>query len=135
MDIKVREYNENDYEIVKKIIKDNFDDDKVESKKLDNITEFVATIDNIPVGYFVLTKNYNIVRGFYYYLIDYVCTDIDHQGMGIGKTMMSYIVDKVNNEDVKYAQLTCSNKRGCARHIYEKYGFKLYDTNVFRLVK
>ena len=128
---EVREYKIEDYERVRRIIKDNFDDDKVKDISSPVSKEYVCTLDGLVVGYYVLTRIKNLVRGFDYYLVDYVCTDVDYQGMGVASRMMEHLLSLVD-KDIAYVQLTCSNKRGCAKHLYEKYGFEVYDTNVFR---
>ena len=132
MDILVREYREEDFSRVSKMIDENFDLKYVGSKKHDYITEYVAVIDDIVCGYFVFTRVHNMVEGFDYYLIDYVCTDIQYQGRGVATSMMEFAIDKAKELKGKYIQLTSSDKRVIAHHIYEKLGYERYDTNVFR---
>ncbi len=131
----IRKYNNEDYTTVNKIITDNFEHRLEPFAYDDGVDQYVCLLDDNIVGYFVLTKIKNVVRNFYYYLLDYFCVDIDHQGMGIGSEMMKYLTDKADQEDIEYIQLTCSNKRSCAKHLYEKFDFVVKDTNVFRRVK
>lgn len=133
MNINVRKYEEKDFEKVSKIIEENFSGPKQKVDKPDYITEYVAELDGEVVGYFVLSLITNVVRGTKYYMVDYVCTDVSHQGKGIGKTMMRYAIEVAKKDKVKYIQLTCSAKRACARHMYESIGFEVYDTNVYRM--
>ena len=133
MDVVVRKYEDDDFTKVSKIIEENFSGSKQKIKRPDYITEYVAELDGEVVGYFVLSLITNVVRGSKYYMVDYVCTDVEHQGKGIGKTMMRYAVEKAKLDKVKYIQLTCSAKRCGARHMYESIGFEVYDTNVYRM--
>ena len=129
----IRDYNEDtDYDIVNKIINDNFSHNKEKGITASNVYQYVCLLDNEVVGYITLTKNKNVVRNQDYFLIDYVCTDIDHQGIGVGTKMFEFICDKAKNEDITYCKLTCSDKRGCAYRLYEKFNFEKYDTSVYR---
>ncbi len=134
MDIVIRDYTKNDFSSVSRIIMDNFRDNKVEANNYEHIKEYVAVLDGEVVGYFVLTDIANVVRGFHYYLVDYVCVDINHHHMGIGKTMMKFVIEKAKDEHIKYIQLTSSNKRVNAQKMYMSLGFEKHDTNIFRLV-
>lgn len=132
MNLEMREYTLDDYEYVNKIIKDNFGGvDK--AKIIDNrVSELVCVSDSEIVGYIVLTLINNVVRGNSYYLVDYVCTSVNAQGKGVATYMMEYVIDKARKDNVKFIQLTCSDKRVAAQHLYRKVGFEKYDTNVFR---
>lgn len=132
MNLRMREYTLDDYDIVNKIIKDNFGG--VDKAKIidDRVTELVCDSDSGVVGYIVLTLINNVVRGNTYYLVDYVCTSVESHGRGIATFMMNYVIDKAKEDKVKFIQLTCSDKRVAAQHLYRKVGFERYDTNVFR---
>ena len=132
MDINIRVMEESDFSRVQKMIDENFDERYVGSKKESNICEYVAEVDGIVCGYFVFTRVHNMVNDFDYYLIDYVCTDVNYHGRGIATKMMEFAIDKAKENGAKYIQLTSSNKRVIAHHIYEKLGYEKYDTNVFR---
>lgn len=132
--MNIRMYRDEDFAICNKIISDNFKDGKKKCVPKDYISEFVCELNNIVVGYFVLSRISNVVRGYDYYLVDYVCVDKSLQGKGIGTYIMNFIIDKGKRDNVKYIQLTCGEKRECAHHLYEKVGFKKKDTSVYRLV-
>ena len=129
----IRIYNEeNDYEYVNKLINDNFGHSKEKCEVPSNVYQYVCLLEDKIVGYFIMTKIKNVVRGYDYNLVDYVCTDANLHGRGIGSFMVRTMIDLSNNDNVKYIQLTSSNKREAARHLYAKYGFKIHDTNVYR---
>ena len=132
-ELTIRLYNDDtDYDTVNKIVFDNFNHNKEKGITSPNTLEYVCLLDNEVVGYIVITKNKNIVRNQDYYLIDYVCTDVNHQGMGVGSKMLGFVCKKAIEDNISYAKLTCSDKRGCAFHLYEKFEFEKYDTNVYR---
>lgn len=133
MDLVVREYEDKDYEIVNQILNNNFSHGMVDRESPSNVLRYVCDSSDGVVGFFILTKIRNVVRGFDYYLVDYVCSSI--HGMGIGSFMTKFICDKADNENIEYIQLTSSKKREAARHMYQKYGFELYDTDIFRRSK
>ncbi|MBQ8132208.1 MAG: GNAT family N-acetyltransferase [Bacilli bacterium] len=132
MDIEIREAREDDFSRITKMIDENFNVVYVGSKKQDMITEYVAVVDEVVCGYFVFTRVRNMVCDFDYYLIDYVCTDIEYQGRGVATKMMEFAIDEAKRNHAKYIQLTSSDKRVIAHHVYEKLGYQKYDTNVFR---
>ncbi len=134
MNVVVRKYEDNDSSQVDKIILDNFGGELVRDKIADYIDQYVAVENGKVIGYFVTTKILNVIRGYYYYLIDYVCVDKDNQGKGIGKVMMNFIIERAKTEGIRYIQLTSSDKRIFARKLYTSVGFVKYDTNIFRLV-
>lgn len=133
MDLFIRKYEDSDFDTVNEILNNNFSHGMVDKEVPTNVERYVCDSNDGVVGFFILTKIRNVVRGFDYYLVDYVCTNV--HGKGIGSFMTQYICDKCDNEDIKYIQLTSSKKREAARHMYQKYGFEIYDTDVFRRVK
>lgn len=132
MDLVIRKYIDSDFEIVNQILNENFSHGMTDKEVPTNIERYVCCYENKVVGFFILTKIRNIVKGFDYYLVDYVCTSI--HGQGIGSFMIEFICNKADNEEVEYVQLTSSSERKMARHLYQKYGFKKYDTDLFRRV-
>ena len=132
VNIIIRESREEDYSRISKMIDENFDLRYIGSKKIDNITEYVAVMDDVVCGYFVFTKVHNMVCDYNYYLIDYVCTNVEYQGRGVATKMMEFAIEKAKELKGKYIQLTSSDKRVIAHHIYEKLGYEKRDTNVFR---
>lgn len=134
MSVEIRKYRDSDYEKVTNIVVDNFGGEKVLGNCPDYINQFVAVIEDNVVGFFVLSNIYNVVRGFNYYLVDYVCVDKKYQHMGIGSTMMKFIINRASDANIKYIQLTSSDKRETAQQMYKKLGFEEVDTKLFRMV-
>ena len=71
--IDVREYRITDYFDVNRIIKEAFNVEKANVNPDENYTELVSVIDDKVVGYLVLTRVLDLIKGRPYYLVDYVC--------------------------------------------------------------
>ena len=82
---------------------------------------------------FVAETNGKVV-GFCSYVIDharkcgtvgYNAVALRHQGMGIGSTMMGFVMDRMRAEDMEYASVLVADNQAHApaRRIYEKHGF------------
>ncbi|MDO4996809.1 MAG: GNAT family N-acetyltransferase [Bacilli bacterium] len=133
MDLFIRKYEDKDYETVNKILNINFSHGMVDKEIPSNVERYVCDSSDGVVGFFVLTKMRNIIRGFDYYIVDYVCSSV--HGKGIGSFMTKYLCDKCDNEDVKYIQLSSSRGREDARRLYQKFGFEIRDSDIFRRYK
>jgi len=65
-------------------------------------------------------------------LVNAVCVDKDYRGKGIGSFLLSKIEEIAIEDGADEIMLTSSAKRVCANKLYEKLGFKVYDTNVYK---
>lgn len=64
--------------------------------------------------------------------VNAVCTHKDYRGKGVATFMLSEI-EKIAIEDgCNEIMLTSSKERICANKLYEKLGFNIHDTNVYR---
>lgn len=130
--IEVREYRITDYFEVNKIIKEAFGVEKANVNPDDNYKELVGVIDDRVVGYLVLTRVLDLIKGRPYYLVDYVCVDSSYRNLGIGHKMMDKAVEIAMNDKAIYIELTSSAFRVAAHHLYEKCGFVKRDSFIFR---
>lgn len=131
MDIIVREYDDGDLNEVNIILKEAFDVTK-DNFNIENIKELVSVCDGEVSGYLILTRVVNPVRKFNYYLIDYVCVLSKYRKTGVSDKLINYAVDLAKNEGAKYLQLTCAPFRVGGHKLYERCGFKMIDTDLFR---
>ena len=74
----------------------------------------------------------NPILDKYYYLVDYVCVDSKYRGMGLGERLLEYAENIARDENVMYMQLTCGRKRETAHRLYDKCGFIMRDSDIFR---
>ena len=130
MNIIVRKYEEKDYEAVNKILMESFDLKK--STNNSDCIELVATNDNDVLGYLVLTKVYDCVKGKYYMLMDYVCVDSKFRRLGVGKEMVNYALNYCEKEKVMYLALSSRTSRVEAHKLYESCGLVRRDSYLYR---
>lgn len=131
MNICVRNYIDKDYSFVNNILEEAF---SVSKKEFNDscFKEIVVTVDNVVCGYLLLTKVLNPILDKYYYLVDYVCVDSKYHGMGLGERLLEYAENIARDENVMYMQLTCGRKREAAHRLYDKCGFVMRDSDIFR---
>lgn len=131
MEIEIRRMEDNDFHKVRKIIADNFAIEK-EKVKNDKCLEFVACKDKEVVGYFILNVISDVVKNDKWFLVEYVCVDIEYQELGIGTKMMEFAIAFGKKMGVSYLELTSGFKREKAHHIYEKLGFIKRESYIYR---
>lgn len=132
--IGVREYMMTDYFDVSRIIKEAFDVEKVNVNPDNNYKELVGVVDDKVVGYLVLTRVLDLVKGRPYYLVDYVCVDSAYRNLGIGYMMMDKVLEIASNDKALYIELTSRKERVAAHRLYEKCGYEKRDSVIFRRV-
>lgn len=131
MDIKIRKYNDNDYDDVFKIIKEAFSCEKSKASS-SFINEYVACLDGNIVGYFYLLDDIDIVKNIKILHLHYICVASKYRGMGIANEMMNFILNYAKDNNYERVELTSKNQRLAAHKLYEKYGFVIRDTSVYR---
>ena len=131
MEILIRKYQDNDYEIVNNIIKEAFSCEKSNATS-SVVNEFVACYDENVVGYFYLLDDIDIVKNIKILHLHYICVSSKYRGLGIANEMMKFIIDYSNKNGYKRIELTSNNQRLAAHKLYEKYGFIIRDTSVYR---
>ena len=63
--------------------------------------------------------------------IEDVIVDEDARGQGIGEAIVLYLLQAARELGLKGVSLTCSPRRSAANRLYQKLGFKKWDTNVY----
>ncbi len=132
MDIVIRKYDDDDYAAVNDIIKEAFDFQKSHCHD-DNNLEYVALVDGVVAGYFILTKIRDVILDVNYIYVEYVCVKSEYQNMGVATKMMQYAIKEAQKMKASYMELTSNCKRLSAHHVYEKVGFIKRDTFVYRI--
>ena len=131
MDLIVREYNDEDFEEVNKLLYETFNYSKANIRN-DMSHEFVGVYDSKIIGYFILNEMIDIVRNLKFYHLDYVCVDENYRGRGFAKSMMEYAIKYAKDTGACRIDLTSGNKRIAAHKLYLGLGFLKRDTSVFR---
>lgn len=65
--------------------------------------------------------------------IEDVIVDQDARGQSIGEKMLQYVIDFAKKLNVASINLTSSPSRIAANKLYQKLGFNLRETNVYRI--
>ena len=131
MNIEVRNYQENDLDSVNEILQESF---QVEKDQIvgNEFQEIVAVVEEMVVGYLLLTKVYNPIGRKNIFYIDYVCVDSKYRRHGVGKKLLDYAYEEAKRQGGTYLQLTCSRFREAAHKLYESCDFVMRDSDIYR---
>ncbi|MES2135120.1 MAG: GNAT family N-acetyltransferase [Patescibacteria group bacterium] len=110
---------------------------KTSPKEIDAILKnpyiiFVVAKDDsriIGMGALYLNQKIGKLAGY----IDDVIVDATYRGQGLGEKIVQAIITSAREHHVPSITLTSSSKRTAAHRLYEKLGFKKYETNVFKI--
>ncbi len=130
----IRKYDNDDFNKVINILKDNFNISNNIKSINDNINSFgiVALVNKKVVGYIRIDNLNNPFKNNNYYFLSYICVDSNYQNMSIATKMLDFIFNKAKDNNISYIELTSRSSREAANHLYLKTGFVIRDTNVFR---
>ena len=128
----IREYKDSDLQSLNKLLLQVYSHTREGITTKENI-ELVATIDNNVVGYLVLNKIYNTVENNYYGHINYVCVLEQYRNQGIATKLFKEVFKICKEKDIVYLELTSNQSRVAAHYLYQKLGFNIRKTDVFRI--
>ncbi|MCI8347147.1 MAG: GNAT family N-acetyltransferase [Bacilli bacterium] len=130
--MEIRQYQDHDLESLNELLNEyEFGFQRKGVKKTSN-KEIVAVVDQHIVGYAVLNQLYDNIQNINYGYINYVCVLKKFQNQKIATKMFHYIFEICKNERISYLELTSNPSRVAAHHLYEKLGFIIRKTDVFR---
>lgn len=66
-------------------------------------------------------------------LIEDVVVDEKYRGKGVGTKLVARAINQAREEGVKYIDLTSNSTKVAANKFYQHLGFKIRDTNVYRI--
>jgi len=134
--IKFRELKLKDEKDIKKLLKQltiNKIDFSIKQILRDkNCNCLVVEGNGKIVGFGALVLNMVPCRG-YIAKIEDVLVDEKYRGQGLGKKLMQELIKIAKNKKIKIVNLTSSPKRVGAIKLYTSLGFKLLETNVYKL--
>jgi len=93
-------------------------------------TLFLARVDGVIVGSLTLAF-YRIPTGMKAWIEDVVVDDAA-RGHGVGRLLSESAVDEALRRGAKNVSLTSRPSRDTANRLYQRIGFDLYETNVYR---
>lgn len=91
---------------------------------------YVARLDGRIVGSLTLAF-YRIPTALKAWIED-VVVDGSARGAGVGEALSRAAVDQARARGAKHVSLTSRPKREAANRLYQRIGFQLYETNVYR---
>lgn len=94
--------------------------------------ELITVIDGKVVGYLVLNRLVDGIRGVEYFHVNYVCTHPDFRNQHIATSMFEKVFSICKENGIAYLELTSNPMREVAHHLYNKLGFQIRKTDVFR---
>ena len=96
-----------------------------------NSVLFLATLDGTVVGSLTLAF-YMIPTGLKAWIED-VVVDQSARGQGVGEALNRAAIDEARRRGAKHVSLTSRPSREAANRLYQRLGFKAYETNIYRL--
>ena len=130
--VDIKEYIDDCYDSVNQLLVENFSLRKVKKDKDNEHVELVGIVDGKVVGYLLLTKIVDYISERKVCKVDYVCVNKDYRNQGVGSSLMKKAIDIALEYEAIYIELTSSIFREEARNLYEKLGFKVRESNIFR---
>jgi ribosomal protein S18 acetylase RimI-like enzyme len=100
--------------------------------EIPNLFCYVIEDNNKLVGFAALTLRFVPTKG-YVGVIEDVVVDEKYRQQGLGTKLINKLLTKAKEQGVFAVELTSNPKRKIARKLYQKLGFKLLETGVFRL--
>jgi len=91
---------------------------------------YVARVDGRLVGSLTLAF-YRIPTGLKAWIED-VVVDESARGHGVGEALNLAAIDEARRRGAKNVSLTSRSSREAANRLYQRLGFKPYDTNLYR---
>lgn len=145
MNLEIRNYENSDYETVKKILIEAFpeikefmsigiNDEQALVLDKNKYIQLVAVINEEVVGYSLASRSYDPIKQRTNLWIDYVCVNKEYRGKGIAKHLLQKIEELAKNENILFLQLTSSRFRTSARKLYIDLGFSIRESDIFRKV-
>ena len=92
---------------------------------------FIAELDNKNIVGILTIGTYDIPSGTKVWIED-VVVDESQRGKGFGKELMLFAIDFAKSIGAKAIELTSRPSRIAANQLYQKLGFVIHETNLYR---
>jgi ribosomal protein S18 acetylase RimI-like enzyme len=96
-----------------------------------NVYFFIAELDNKQIVGMLTIGTYDIPTGTKAWIED-VVVDESQRGKGFGEELTKYAINYSKALGARTVNLTSRPSRVAANKLYQKMGFKLYETNVYK---
>ena len=117
-----------------KFIKEVFDYETKEEdieKLINNNKVLIIKNQDKIIASVTLEEHYEYIKSEKFYRIGYFGVLKEYRRMGYANRLFEKIEELVEENDIKYLELTSGNHRKAAHYFYQKNGFKIKDTTVF----
>jgi len=96
-----------------------------------NVTLLIAKEGGaiIGMGTLVVVHTISGKRG----KLEHLVIDGSHRGQGLGKLLSEKLIAIAREQKVKRLELTSGSDREAANALYQKLGFKKYETNIYKM--
>ncbi|MDD5888928.1 MAG: GNAT family N-acetyltransferase [bacterium] len=131
MDVVIRNYDDGDLDSLNELLVDVYGITKKNVYNKTNI-ELVATISDEIVGYLTINRLYDSVLDCKYCYVNYVCVKSKYRNKGIATSLFNKTFEICKEEGISYVELTSNKSRVEAHQLYDKLGFNIRKTDVFR---
>ncbi len=92
---------------------------------------FIAELDNNDIAGILTLVSYYIPSGKKFWIED-VVVDKSQRGRGFGEKLMSFAIDFARASGAETIDLTSRPSRVAANRLYQKTGFVIRETNLYR---
>ena len=129
--MEIREYEERDLSSLNELLQEAFFVSK-KGKVSSGDVELVSIADGRVVGHLLLSRCLDPIRDEYYFFFFFLCVHSDYRRRHIATQLFEKVFSLCHDENIAYLELTSNPSRVAAHHLYQKLGFQVRDTCVFR---
>ena len=130
MEIVIRNYIESDLTSLNELLNEAYNLTK--KGNVSTNIELVAVTSNEVVGYLTINKLCDSVLDNGYCHVNYVCVKEKYRNCGIATALFNKVFEICKSENISYIELTSNPSRIEAHGLYNKLGFKIRETDVYR---
>lgn len=129
--MEIKYYDDKYFDSLNELLQETFSVSKTYKNETDGI-ELIVCNGLEVIGYLNLTKCRDMITGDKYFYVNYVCVKKNFRGLGVATTLFEKVFEICKELDVSYLELTSNPSRIAAHSLYEKLGFSIRNTTVFR---
>ncbi len=134
--MKIRWLREDEIDKVIVLLKESFPVDTSIKKIQENLNDknrfLIAEMEKQLVGVILVRTIENFVENFISFHLDNICVKKQFQNKGIASELLREVEKIAIEENIDYIDLTASNYREVAHHVYLKNGYEMRESCLFR---
>lgn len=129
--MEIKYYEDKYLDSLNELLQETFSVSKTYKNETDGL-ELIMCSGLEVIGYLNLTKCTNMITGDNYFYVNYVCVKKNFRERGVATALFEKVFEICKEMDISYLELTSNLSRIAAHNLYEKLGFSIRDTTVFR---